>query len=134
MKNNKPITHIVVHHSASKSDTSVDEIESWHKGRGFKGIGYHKVITADGTIHDTRPEDVVPASVKGKNKGTLTVCLTGNFEIENPLPFQLLSLEILLRKWKEAYPEATIVAHRDLAPTLCCGKNLYKWLKENYPE
>ena len=68
MKNNKPITHIVVHHSASKLNTSVDEIESWHKGRGFKSVGYHKVITSDGTIHDTRPEDVVPASVKGKNK------------------------------------------------------------------
>jgi N-acetylmuramoyl-L-alanine amidase len=134
LKNNKPITHIVVHHSASRPDTTPAEIEEWHRARGFKGIGYHKIITEDGEIHSTRPEDIVPASVKGKNKGTLTVCLTGNFEEEEPKPFQLVALQIQIRKWKEDHPAAKVVAHKDLAPTLCCGSYLYSWLKENYPD
>lgn len=131
MTQNKPITKIVIHHSASRMDTEVSEIEAWHIARGFNGIGYHKVITAEGTIHDTRPETIVPASVKGQNKGTLAVCLTGNFETDPLNNFQILSLEILIREWKRKYGEhLEIVGHRDLAPTACPGKNLYEWIKK----
>jgi hypothetical protein len=133
MKQPKVITHLVVHHSASHPDTTPKEIEKWHKERGFNSIGYHKIITADGIIHDGRPESEVPASVKGHNKGTLAVCLTGSFNRDTPTTFQLISLELLLGEWKIKHPTAKIVAHRDLAPTICCGDNLYAWLKSKYP-
>ena len=133
MKQPKVITHLVVYHSASHPNTTPEEIKKWHIERGFKGIGYHKVITADGIIHDGRSEDEVPASVKGHNKGTLAVCLTGSFSRDIPTSFQLISLELLLQEWLVKHPSAKIVAHRDLAPTICCGDNLYGWLKLKYP-
>jgi len=132
MKQPKVITHIVVHHSASHPSTTPEEIEKWHNERGFNGIGYHKVITSDGIIHDARPEDEVPASVKNHNKGTLAVCVTGSFNRDKPTEFQLISLELLISEWKTKHPAAKIVGHRELAPTICPGDNLFSWLKSKY--
>lgn len=133
MKQPKVITHLVVHHSASHPNTTPQEIEKWHIERGFSGIGYNKIITADGIIHNARPESEVPASVKGHNKGTLAVCLTGSFSRDTPTNFQLISLQVLLQEWKIRFPSAKIVGHRDLGATECPGDNLYAWLKSKYP-
>lgn len=130
----KVINHIVVHHSASPPDTDVEEIRRWHMERGFSDVGYHKIITSDGIIHNGRPEDIVPASVKGKNKGTLAVCLTGNFEKYMPSEFQLIALQLQILKWKELHTTAKVVGHRDLGASECPGKFLYAWLKQKYSE
>ena len=133
MKQPSEITHLVIHHSASKPSTTVEEITAWHIQRGFSGIGYHKIITNDGVIHIGRQENVVPASVQGHNKGTLAVCLTGNFETDTPISFQLISLELQIEEWKAKHPNAKVVGHRDLAATLCPGKNLYAFIKKTWP-
>lgn len=133
MNQPKVITHIVVHHSASHPSTTLEEITKWHKERGFNAVGYHKVITDDGVIHNGRPETKVPASVKDHNKGTLAVCVTGSFNRDTPTSFQLISLELMIAEWKLKYPAAKIVGHRELAPTICPGDNLFSWLKSKYP-
>ena len=133
MKQSTTITHIVVHHSASKPETTVEEITQWHIQRGFSGIGYHKVITDDGVINIGRQENVVPASVQGHNKGTLAVCLTGNFETDKPTLMQEISLQLLIEEWKCKHPNAIVVGHRDLGATLCPGKNLYAFIKKTWP-
>ena len=131
MKQSK-INTIVIHHSASKPSTTIEEITAWHKARGFNTVGYHKVIYDDGSIMNGRPENTVPASVKDHNKYSLAVCLCGNFEIDQPTQWQLISLELLIREWKTKWPDALVVTHRDLAPTLCPGKNLYNWVKSKF--
>lgn len=133
MKQPKVITHIVVHHSASHPETTVEEITKWHIARGFSGIGYHKIITNDGVIHKGRPESEIPASVKDHNKGTLAVCLTGSFDRDVPTQWQLISLQVLIQEWLTKYPSAKIVGHRELGPTICPGDNLFNWLKQKYP-
>jgi hypothetical protein len=132
MKQPKVITHLVVHHSASHPDTTVKEIEKWHLERKFSGIGYHRIITNDGIIHSCRPESEVPASVKGFNKGTLAVCLTGSFNRDVPTQWQLISLQLLLEEWKLKHPSAKIVGHRELGATICPGDNLFSWLKSKF--
>jgi hypothetical protein len=133
MKQPKVITHLVVHHSASHPSTTVAEILKWHTERGFSTWGYHKIITDDGVIHSCRPESEVPASIKGFNKGTLAVCLTGSFSRDTPTQWQLISLQLQIQEWKTRFPSAKIIAHRDIAATECCGDNLYAWLKSKYP-
>lgn len=133
MRQPKVITHLVVHHSASHPSTTVEEILKWHLERGFSTWGYHKIITDDGVVHSCRPESEVPASIKGFNKGTLAVCLTGSFSRDVPTQWQLISLQLQIQEWKTKYPLAKIIAHRDIAATECCGDNLYAWLKSKYP-
>ena len=51
----RQINKIVVHHSASKQSTTRDQIDRWHKDRGWSGVGYHYVIESDGsTIREDR--------------------------------------------------------------------------------
>jgi len=133
MNQPKLITHIVVHHSASHPNTTVEEITKWHIERGFNAIGYHKVITADGIIHNGRPENKVPASIKNYNKGTVAVCLTGSFNRDTPTPYQLIALELLIQEWKLKYPAAKVIGHRELGATICPGDNLFSWIKSKYP-
>ena len=40
----KKIDRIIVHHSASEWGTAL-EIDRWHRQRGWRGIGYHFVVT-----------------------------------------------------------------------------------------
>ena len=127
------INLIVVHHSASHPETTVEEITKWHLERGFSQIGYTKVITSDGIIYNGRPENIVPASVKDHNKNTYAVCLTGNFERDQPTQWQLISLQLQIQEWKMRFPNAKVVAHRQLGATLCPGQNLFNWLQEKYP-
>lgn len=127
------IKHIVIHHSASKPSTTIEEITAWHIQRNFSGIGYHKVIYEDGTIKNGRDQNTVPASVKGANKNTLAVCLCGNFEVDQPTPFQLISLELVIKEWQILHPTSKVVGHREIGASLCPGKNLYNWLKIKYP-
>ena len=56
---------------------NLETITKWHIERGFKGCGYHFVITKDGTAHHARSLQKIPAAVKGFNKNMIAICLTG---------------------------------------------------------
>ena len=81
-----PVKEIIIHCSATKPEwlatkplaTKIAEIKRWHtQDRGWRDIGYHVVIDRDGAVGPGRPENVVGAHVRGKNKGSLGVCLIG---------------------------------------------------------
>ena len=82
-----PVTEIILHASATRPDwmaghslaSKVAEIDRWHKDRGWSGIGYHWVIDRDGRFAAGRPESQVGAHVKGRNTGTIGICLLGGF-------------------------------------------------------
>ena len=129
---------IVIHHTVSSRDkTTVQDIDAWHKLRwpDFKGslgywVGYHYVITGDGSVKQTR-EDIETGAHCIPNVGKLGICLTGNFEIEEPSEKQLSSLQTLLIKLKSEYniSDNQIYGHRELSRTLCPGKTLMSWIE-----
>lgn len=53
----RKITEIIIHCSATKEgmDFTVEDIDRWHRQRGFDSIGYHFVIYRDGSLHAGRP-------------------------------------------------------------------------------
>ena len=123
----RKINAIVVHHTASPGAlTDIAKVTSWHKQRGFSTIGYHFFINWDGSVEAGRPVARVGAHVKGNNANTIGICLSGNFEIEQPMPAQLQALETLLMQLFEDFPGAELKCHCDFisAATLCPGKNL----------
>ena len=129
---------ITIHHTASR-DVSAAVIRHWHLARlfegrklglsrGFTDIGYHFVIRRNGKLEAGRPLTKVGAHVKGKNRGNIGVCLTGNFQKHHPTKNQYSTLRTVLTLLKHAYqisPEE-IFLHKDLAPPLCPGKNFNK--------
>lgn len=129
---------ITIHHSASR-DVSADVIKRWHLAglfeerklglsRGFTDIGYHFVVRKSGKLEAGRPLTKVGAHVKGKNRGNIGICLTGNFEKAHPSQNQYLTLATVLRVLIHTYQISLhqVFLHRELASTLCPGKNFKK--------
>ena len=123
----RTITLIVVHCSAVRPNqrSSAEDIDKWHKDRGFKGIGYHYVIRRDGTIEPGRPEWMIGAHchVAGQNhnKYSIGVCYEGGLDIrgqpaDTRTAEQKQTMRRLLVELHERYPRAVIVGHHDLNP------------------
>lgn len=112
----RDIKHIVIHCSASKNGdarVTADEIDRWHKQKGWRGIGYHYVIHVDGTRARGRTEDQIGAHVAGENASSIGICMVGTdrFTFE-----QWIALSDLCRELATRYPRADIVGHRDFSP------------------
>lgn len=126
------IRYLVIHHTDS-GDVPAEEIDQWHKSNGWAGIGYHKVIRADGSIEDGRPVTKVGSHCKGLNNCSLGVVLTGRFNKQKPTPAQIATLVQQLRFWKSKYPGAVVIGHRDArkitskATATECPGELFPW-------
>lgn len=124
------VNEIVVHCAATPEgrDISVADIRRWHvDGNGWRDIGYHFVVTLDGTIHQGRPINQTGAHVRGRNRGTIGVCYVGGVANDGKMTpkdtrnvAQKQALDKLLRNLLEANPEIShISGHRDYAAKAC---------------
>ena len=121
------IDKIVLHHSGSPmSRTTVHGIHRWHLQQGWLGCGYHYVVHEDGSIFEGRPIHIVGAHARGYNENSIGICVTGNFEVEYPTLRQQENLGKLLLHLindKLRGQSLSIKRHKDLAATLCPGRN-----------
>ena len=130
MLHSQNIKLLVIHCSDTQNEKELEasDIHKMHLGFSWDGIGYHKVILRSGEIQNGRPEYWVGAHVKGKNDVSLGVCLIGRNHFTEK---QYISLEKVLREWKNKYPNADILGHCDTGQTLktCPNFNVGEWLK-----
>ena len=128
-KSMRQIKQIIVHHSASNANATVDDIRDWHVyNNGWSDIGYHYIILGDGSLAEGRPVNKIGAHVKGKNRYSIGICVVGNFENITPTPKQVQQLENLINRLCIEYGIGwnDVSCHRDWANTLCPGANLFK--------
>ena len=116
-----PVRLLIIHCSATLPDqrVTVQDIDRWHRQRGFDCIGYHFYITVDGTIWTGRPLNQVGAHCKGYNAHSIGICYEGGLDEEgNPCDTRTLlqkaALVALINKLREIYPTADVVGHNDL--------------------
>ena len=77
-KPRRAVNRVFIHCSAaSRKNINAREIDSWHKQRGWSGIGYHFFIKTDGTLEVGRDLESTPAAQAGHNTGTIAICLNG---------------------------------------------------------
>lgn len=119
---------IVIHHTASASDITVDDIHQMHLGNGWTGIGYHVVIYPDGSVHEGRPIDCTGAHCYDFNSRSVGVNLVGNFEEYPPTDAQIESLKEVLRWLRDKYGGIEIGGHSEYNPTACPGTHLKEML------
>ena len=76
------ITEIIVHCSATPEgrEHTVADIDSWHRKRGWSGIGYHYVVHLDGKVSKGRPIWKRGAHVAGRNTGTIGIVYIGGMD------------------------------------------------------
>ena len=118
-------------------DIGKKEIDKWHRQRGWLKIGYHYVITRDGTIEEGRDRDVMGAHVKEYNATSVGICLVGGVDDDNTpednfTPEQYEALSSHINYLKEIYPDAEVVGHNTLYSGKACPSfNVEAWWIKN---
>jgi hypothetical protein len=115
LKPNRTIKKIFIH--CSDSDVplhdNLETIRKWHvEENKWSDIGYHYFITKDGKIHNARPINIIPASQRGHNAESISICLSGKKHFKED---QFKSLRDLCRYIQDAYDDLIpIFGHRDV--------------------
>lgn len=75
---------IILHCAATKEgqEFTIKDIDSWHRKRGFKKVGYHFVIKLDGTIEIGRAENEIGAHCLKHNSKSIGICYIGGLDSE----------------------------------------------------
>ncbi len=123
----RKINRIIIHCSATPEgkDFTVQQIDQWHRQRGFRCIGYHFVIYRDGSVHEGRPIGEIGAHCKGYNANSTGICYIGGCAADGKTPkdtrteAQRAALVALVRELKAKYPSATVHGHNEFANKAC---------------
>ena len=118
---------IIVHCSATPEGREVraTDIRRWHtRDRGFSDIGYHFVVSIDGTVETGRPLHRSGAHCLGHNRHSVGICYVGGLNrhfksADTRTAKQRATLERLITTLKQAFPEAIVYGHRDFARKDC---------------
>lgn len=123
----REITEIIIHCSATKEgqDFRANDIDAWHKAKGWAGIGYHFVIDLDGTIEQGRPMDKVGAHCYGHNRNSIGVCYIGGLDSrgkpkDTRTEAQKVTMTMLCRYLSFMFPRALMYGHKDFDPSKSC--------------
>lgn len=122
------VTEVIVHCTATPEGrhTTVDEIREWHKQRGWRDIGYHKVVYLDGSVHNGRPISEVGAHVKGHNEGTIGIVYVGGVAKDGKTPKDTRTpaqkealVKVIVDLMKQFPSINKISGHNQYAPKAC---------------
>jgi hypothetical protein len=116
----KPITHLIVHHSASPRDsTTLEDLARWHTdpakpGGPFDAVAYHFVIEGYGRLRYGRHVRWVGAH-SAPNAAKLGVCIVGDQTDpdERWSSTQLATLRLLVVSLRMIVPDLDVIGHRD---------------------
>lgn len=128
----RTIDKVVIHHSDSQWGNAV-VIDSWHRQRGWHGIGYHYVIlngspysgtyntVLDGLIETGRAVETEGAHAVGHNETSIGICLIGKSGVFTEPQYKRLAS--LLKAIKEEHGDVSVYMHSQLNPDkpLCPG-------------
>ena len=131
--------YIVIHCSATKPSMDVDAetIRNWHVNeRGWRDIGYHKVIKRNGDVEDGRDVRDSGAHAAGYNSKSVGVCMVGGMAEDNSAENnftaqQWTALLDLVKQIKVDYPEADVIGHNEISEKECPSFDVQQWKKEN---
>jgi N-acetylmuramoyl-L-alanine amidase len=115
----RKINYIAIHCTATPATTTVESIlRYWKNNLGWKTVGYHYLIKADGEIVKLLDESKPSNGVAGFNSQTVNVSYIGGID-ENKKPkdtrteAQKTALIKIVGELKSRYPDTEILGHRD---------------------
>ena len=119
--------YIVIHCSATKPSMDVDAetIRNWHVNeRGWRDIGYHKVIKRNGEVEDGRDVRDSGAHAAGYNSKSVGECMVGGMAEDNSAENnftaqQWTALLDLVKQLKSNYPNADVIGHNEISEKEC---------------
>jgi len=125
----RDIKKIIIHCSATPNGRheTVQDIDRWHKERGWMGIGYHYVVTVNGVGEKGRQRELIGAHCKGHNKDSIGICLVGTDKFTRG---QWLIIRGMIRQLEVEYKGCRIHGHNELNQNKTCpGFSVKDWLR-----
>ena len=132
----RDIKYIVIHCTATQPNTKKESILSyWKNTLKWKSVGYHRLIDANGVIHELAKYEQITNGVKGYNSNSIHFSYIGGIdESGRPKDTRTLkqkeSLLYLVKQAKKQFPNAIVQGHRDFGANKACpsfdAKNEYK--------
>lgn len=135
----RKISEIILHCSATREGKAftVSDIDRWHRERGWKGCGYHYVITLDGKVEQGRPEQVVGAHCTGRNSESIGVCYIGGCDMvgkskDTRTPEQKKAMVTLVRQLMQTHGIGIedVRCHNEFSNKACPSFSIEKFRKE----
>jgi len=116
--------YIIVHHDAIEQGrfgktTPIHLISQYHKVK-YGTFAYHYYITASGRIYRMHDEREATPHALSYNFNSVSVCLSGNFNIEQPTEKQYSAYIMLMQYLRMRYPNANILGHYETGNETDC--------------
>lgn len=121
------ITHIIVHHSLTRTGSAAAYARYHISEYDWPGIAYHVVIDPDGTVNRSTDFNKIGYHCRGMNSVGIGIVLTGNFDLTDPTPEQMeaLAREIVAIR-KEFGRKLEVDPHSKYSEKTCPGKR-FPW-------
>ena len=122
----RKINWIILHCADTEEgrNFNVFDIDRWHKQRGWTGVGYHFVITLDGTLQTGRALQNVGAHCLYHNADSIGICYVGGRRqgrlCDTRTAAQRRTMESCVKAMLAQFPDAKVCGHRDLDPHKAC--------------
>ena len=148
MRDNVP-DRLTIHHTATRQNrkhtlaSKLQNLQAFSQkdsrladGRlkkAWADVPYHYYVDVDGAVAEGREVRFVgDTNTNYDPAGHITIVVEGNFEVEQPTPAQIATLEELLTELARRYsiPAERISYHRAFAQTACPGKNMIARMAE----
>lgn len=129
----REIKYIVIHCTGAIGNQSTDSIKKyWRDVKAWKSVGYHYLISMDGSYEQLSPIESPTNGVKGYNATSIHICYKGGSGgIDSRTEQQKETLEMLVNQMKAKFPKAEIKGHRDFPDVQksCPSFDVSDWLK-----
>ena len=132
----RKIEYIAIHCTATQPTATKESILNyWKNTLKWRSVGYHRLIDANGLIHELANYEQVTNGVKGYNSESIHFSYIGGIDERGKAKDtrtlkQKESLLYLIKQAKKLYPNAIVQGHRDFGANKACpsfdAKNEYK--------
>jgi len=124
------VRNICIHCSAGFGDKN--SILAFWKSKGWKSVGYHRLVDLNGIIHELADFSAITNGVLGFNESTIHICYIGGIEkvgntfkakdTRTPKQIQAIdeciqdAIKWLMKNGKDVTKDLGIVGHFDFSP------------------
>lgn len=127
----RTITEIIVHSTATPKgmNATAQDIDKWHRQKGYDCIGYHFVILRNGQIQRGRAIEKVGAHCKGHNAESVGIAYVGGInETKQSADTRTISqkqalVTLIKQLLKQYHTIKKISGHCDYCNTACPSFN-----------
>lgn len=115
----RKVNNIVIHCTATAQDAKVESIQKyWKNNLGWKSPGYHRLISADGTVHNLSDFEKPTNGVAGHNSDSIHISYIGGIDAKGKpkdtrTAEQKCAIIHCIQEARRLYPDANIKGHRD---------------------